>query len=140
MKKLILVIEDSDIIRSTICQLLYSKKFKVMSARDGCLGFLLAKEFQPDLIICDLNLPKLDGYEVLKKLRSNLPTAKIPFIFLSSEIDRASRRRTLQLGANGYLMGPVDKSKLLEAITNQFKLLKSPNRSSLTEDRLNYCH
>ncbi|HEY9638584.1 MAG TPA: response regulator [Coleofasciculaceae cyanobacterium] len=122
-KKSILVIEHDEAMRSAICRLLYSEKFKVMSAQDGCLGFLLAKEFQPDLILCDINLPKLDGYGVLNKLRENLLTAKTPFIFISPNIDRFSHRRALQLGANDCLAEPLDKRELLEAIANQLKLL-----------------
>lgn len=72
-KKSILVIEHDEAMRSAICRLLYSEKFKVMSAQDGCLGFLLAKEFQPDLILCGINLPKLDGNSYLPKLQLRSP-------------------------------------------------------------------
>jgi CheY-like chemotaxis protein len=121
-KKSILVIEHNEAMRSAICRLLYTEKFKVMSAQDGCLGFLLAKEFQPDLILCGINLPKLDGYGVLNKLRENLLTAETPFLFISPNIDPFSHRRALQLGANGCLAKPVDKHELLNAIANQLEL------------------
>jgi len=131
-KKSILVIEHDEAMRSAICRLLYSEKFKVMSAQDGCLGFLLAKEFQPDLILCGINLPKLDGYEVLNRLRENLLTAETPFIFISPDIDPVSFLRALQLGANDCLAKPVDKRELLEAIANQFKLFLT-NRGEICE-------
>jgi len=92
-----------------------------MSAQDGCLGFLLAKEFQPDLILCDINMPNLDGYGVLKKLRDDFSIAETPFIFITSETDSNSYYRALQLGANDYLIKPISMSQLLEAIANQFK-------------------
>lgn len=125
IKKSILVIENDEIMCSTICRLLYSEKFKVMSAQDGNLGFLLAKEFQPDLILCGINLPKLDGYGVLNKLREYLLTADTPFIFISPNIDQFSYCRALKLGANDCLMKPVDKYELLKAIANQLELCLS---------------
>ncbi len=125
MKKPILVIEHDETMRSAICRLLYSEKFKVMSAQDGCLGLLLAKEFQPDLILCGINLPKLDGYGVLNKLRENWLTAETPFIFISPKIDPFSFLRALKLGANDCLANPVNKRELLEAIANQLELCLS---------------
>jgi DNA-binding response OmpR family regulator len=124
-KKSILVIEHDEAMRSVICRFLYSEKFKVMSAQDGCLGFLLAKEFQPNLILCGINLPKLDGYKVLNKLRENLLTAETPFIFISPNIDSFSYLRALQLGANDCLETPGNKHELLKAIANQLELFLS---------------
>lgn len=121
-KKSILVIEADEAMRLAICRLLYSEKFKVMSAQDGCLGVLLAKEFQPDLILCGINLPKLDGYGVLNKLREYLLTDETPFIFISPKIDQFSYCRALKLGANDCLVKPVDKHELLEVIANQLQL------------------
>ena len=125
MKKSILVIEHDEAMRSAICRLLYSEKFKVMSAQDGCLGFLLAKEFQPDLILCGINLPKLDGYGVLNKLRENLLTAETPFIFISPNIDQFSYLRALRIGANDCLEKPLYKRELMDAIANQLELCLS---------------
>jgi DNA-binding response OmpR family regulator len=125
MKKSILVIENDEAIRSKICRLLYSEKFKVMSAQDGCLGFLLAKELKPDLILCGMKLPKLDGYGVLNKLRENLLTAETPFIFISPNIDQFSYLRALKLGANDCLAKPLDKREVLDTIANQLELCLS---------------
>ncbi len=125
MKKSILVIENNGSMRSDICRLLYSKKFKVISAPDGCIGFLLAKEIRPDLIICDINLPNLNGFEVLHRLREDVATAKIPFIFHTGETDPDTQRRAMQLGANGYLTKPAMMGKLLKTVTNQCKLARS---------------
>lgn len=116
MKPLILVIEDDEMMRSTLFELLELEDFNVVSAGNGFLGLRIAKEMQPDLIICDLNIPNLSGYRVLQKLRNDLTTAKIPFIFLTSESDADSRRRAMQLGANDYLTKPVALSELLETI------------------------
>lgn len=123
MRNLILLIEDDEIIRSLVLDFLELKNFKVVSAENGSQGLLLAEELQPELILCDINMPNFNGYTVLKKIRENVATAKIPFIFLSSETTQDSRSRARELGANDYLSKPVKINKLLEAITNQFQLL-----------------
>lgn len=125
MKELILIIEDDEIIRSIIFEFLELKEFNVISAEDGCIGAHLAQELQPDLILCDINMPKLDGYGVLDKIRKNPSTAKIPFIFLTAEADSDNRKRAVQLGANDYLTKPVNISNLLQAIANQLQKLHS---------------
>lgn len=127
MKELILVIEDDEIIRSIIFEFLELKEFNVISAEDGCIGAHLAQELQPDLILCDINMPKLDGYGVLDKIRKNPSTAKIPFIFLTAEPDSDSRERAVQLGANDYLTKPVNIRKLFQAIANQLQKSHSVN-------------
>ncbi len=116
MKPLILVIEDDDMMRSTLFEILELEDFNIISAGDGRLGLRLAREMQPDLIICDLNIPNLNGYGVLQRLRDDVTTAKMPFIFLTCESDADSRHRAMQLGANSYLTKPVTISKLLETI------------------------
>lgn len=116
MKPLILLIEDDDMMRSTLFDILELEDFNVVSAGDGLLGLRLAKEMQPDLIICDLNIPLLNGYGVLQRLQESLTTANIPFIFLTCENSPESRQRAMQLGANSYLTKPVTISKLLDTI------------------------
>ena len=116
MKPLILLIEDDDMMRSTLFEILELEDFNVVSAGDGLLGLRLAKEMQPDLIICDLNIPLLNGYGVLQRLRESLTTANIPFIFLTCENNPENRQRAMQLGANSYLTKPVTISKLLDTI------------------------
>lgn len=125
MKELILVIEDDEMIRSNLFELLELEDFNVLSAGDGFSGLLLAKELQPDLILCDINMPKLNGFEVLNKLRADVATAKIPFIFHTSDTDSYSHRQAMQLGANDYLTKPVTVKKLLEAVANQCQLARS---------------
>jgi CheY-like chemotaxis protein len=94
MKKLILIIEDDEIFRSIIFDLLELENFNVISAQDGFLGLKLAKQFNPDLILCDINIPHLNGYEVLNKLREDL-TIAILLLFLSHliQIRKAALRR-----------------------------------------------
>ncbi len=125
MKETILIIEDDEMLRSSLFQVLEFEDFNVLSTEEGCSGFLLAKEIRPDLIICDINLPNLNGFEVLHRLREDVATAKIPFIFHTGETDPDTQRRAMQLGANGYLTKPVMMEKLLETVTNQCKLARS---------------
>ncbi|GAB4201840.1 MAG: hypothetical protein Fur006_54740 [Coleofasciculaceae cyanobacterium] len=116
----ILLIEDDAIIRFGISSFLKLKGFNVIEARNGEIGLQIAKEQLPNLILCDINMPKLDGYDVLQELRKDVRTANLPFIFISAETCTPSCRRALQLGANDFLTKPLNNRELLEAIAIQF--------------------
>ena len=120
MKKKILLIDDDEIIRLTFFEMLEAFEFNVFTAKDGFSGLSLAKKIHLDVILCDLNMPFLNGFEVLKELRDNLATAKTPFIFLTADTDPKNRVQAMQLGANDYLTKPVDIHKLLDSISHQF--------------------
>jgi CheY-like chemotaxis protein len=119
MKERILIIEDNEMVRETIFELLEMQEFNVLSAEDGLSGLQLAKDAKPNLIICDINMPKLNGFEVLNKLRKDVSTANIPFIFHTADADPDSQFQAMQLGANDYLTKPVTLGKLLETVTKQ---------------------
>lgn len=112
----ILVIEDEELIRESILHLLNTRGFNAIGAADGSIGVRLAKEFVPDLILCDVRMPGLDGYEVLKALRSDPITATVPFIFLTAQAIQAELYVGQQLVADGYLAKPFAVDALLEAI------------------------
>ena len=116
----VLVIEDNELIRESILNLLNTRGFSAIGAGNGRIGLQLAKEIVPDLILCDVRLPELDGYEVLKALRQNPLTAAVPFIFLTAETIQDVQRLGL-LGANGYLTKPFTTAQLLEAIATHLK-------------------
>lgn len=116
MKK-ILVIEDEDSIRTNILELLEMQNFITLEADNGLTGLHLAQELIPDLILCDVMLPKLDGYGVLSALRREPATAIIPFIFLTALADRIHTRKGMELGADDYLIKPFGSEELLRAIT-----------------------
>ena len=124
MKGLVLIIEDDEILQSLLLSLLEKEHFTVLSAEDGCCGLQLAQEFHPDVIICDINLPKINGFEVLKRLRSSLTTAKVPFIFYTSNSDSECLHHAMQLGANEYLIKPTSIRQLLESINHQIQLTR----------------
>ena len=114
--KKILVIDNDEYSLLLISDFLIFNNFQAIAAANGNLGLQLAREQKPDLIICDINMPPPNGYEVLRQLRSDPATANIIVLFLTFETDIASRRQALQLGANGYLSKPVDLNELLSAI------------------------
>lgn len=116
MKK-ILVIEDEETVRANILELLDAENFEALEASNGLLGIQLAQEHLPDLIICDIMMPNLDGYAVLTALRSEPVTATIPLIFLTAKDDRSSTRKGMELGADDYLTKPCTANELLRAIS-----------------------
>lgn len=121
MKK-ILVIEDDEYMRLLIERFLKSKKFNVLSAENGFIGLVLAKEQKPDLIVCDVKMPVLDGYGVLENLRKDLKIASIPVFFISFYTDSESISLAYQLGVNDYLTKPLDLNELLAKIKQQLNL------------------
>jgi two-component system, sensor histidine kinase and response regulator len=112
----ILVIEDEDLIRESLEDLLLVEGFEVITAENGERGVNLASQKHPDLILCDVMMPILNGYEVLEQLRQDKTLSTVPFLFLTSMIDRRSTRRGMALGADDYLEKPCTKDELLEAI------------------------
>ena len=99
----IIAIDDDDLFRDWLLILLEANGFQAIGAENGGWGLQLAKEEMPDLIICDLKMPGLDGYGVLQALRQDPVIEKIPLIFLTSEQTDSARRRAQELGADDYL-------------------------------------
>ncbi|MBE9005681.1 response regulator [Fortiea sp. LEGE XX443] len=113
----ILVIEDDINVRQNIVDLLYAENFNVIIAENGYIGLQLAQAEIPDLVICDVMMPELDGYEVLKELRQNPKTAIIPLIFLTAKSEKTDFRKGMDLGADDYIIKPFSRTELLAAIT-----------------------
>jgi DNA-binding NarL/FixJ family response regulator len=112
----ILVIEDETPIRENVIEMLTFESFEVLGAENGLDGIQQARENLPDLIICDIMMPELDGFEVLRDLRGDSTTATIPFIFLTAKADREDVRFGMDLGADDYLTKPFTNAELLAAI------------------------
>src|SRR6266571_3513440 len=119
--KKVLVIDDTQDIRLIIAESLSLYGFKTLSAPDGTTGVELAKAELPDLIICDINMPNLDGYGTLTALRENEVTATIPFIFLSGATDKLNMRRGMELGADDYLTKPFTHKELMAAVNTRLE-------------------
>lgn len=121
-KKTILIIEDNaDIREGTIEILELTGRYHVLAAANGRDGVDLATAHLPDLILCDIMMPELDGYGVLYILSKNEDTAHIPFIFLTAKAERSDMRKAMELGADDYLTKPFDDVELLNAIDVRFK-------------------
>jgi DNA-binding NarL/FixJ family response regulator len=115
MKK-ILVIEDEPEMRRNLTTILRLEKFHPLPAANGSVGVELAKKEKPDLILCDVMMPELDGYGVIAALRADAGTVTIPFIFLTAKGEKPDIRAGMNLGADDYLTKPVAKNDLLAAI------------------------
>ena len=119
----ILVIEDNALFLKAFLFLFEEKGWQVIGTQTGRLGLQLAKEQMPDLIICDVNIPGIDGFDILKALRHDLVTQEIPFIFLTAEPNDRDRLRALKLGADDYLDKFLPNGELIHAIATQLKLI-----------------
>ncbi len=112
----ILLIEDNDIIRENTAEILELAGYTVHTAENGKIGVERALTDKPDLVICDIMMPVLDGYGVLHIFNKNPQLTGVPFIFLSAKIERTDFRKGMDLGADDYLTKPFDESELLSAI------------------------
>jgi EAL domain-containing protein (putative c-di-GMP-specific phosphodiesterase class I)/DNA-binding NarL/FixJ family response regulator len=117
----ILVIEDEFPIRELICALLKIEDYDVIEAENGRQGLARAKEALPDLIICDVMMPDLDGYQVLTELQRQADTVTIPFIFLTAKGTTQDIRQGMKLGADDYLIKPFNRDDLLDAVATRLR-------------------
>jgi DNA-binding response OmpR family regulator len=125
MSKRLLIIEDSVDIRENTAELLELSGFTVETASDGLEGVRLARTWHPDLVICDIMMPNLDGFGVLQVFSSQPELASIPFIFLTAKTDRADMRKGMEMGADDYLTKPFQEVELLRAIEARLKKAKT---------------
>lgn len=137
MKK-ILVIEDNSEVRENIAEILELSNYKVFTAEDGKRGVELALREIPDIIICDIMMPVLDGYGVLHLLSKHIETYGIPFIFLTAKSEKADVRKGMEMGADDYLTKPFDGIELLNAVEIRLrKAAAMKKHSAAGADQLN---
>ncbi|MGI0487405.1 response regulator transcription factor [Pantanalinema rosaneae CENA516] len=117
----ILVIEDEVTIQENTQEVLEAYGFEVITADNGAIGVQLARSQVPDLILCDIMMPELDGYGVLAALRQDAVTEMIPIIFLTAKASRADQRQGMNLGADDYLTKPFTAEELLGAISSRLE-------------------
>jgi CRP/FNR family transcriptional regulator, cyclic AMP receptor protein len=122
MKK-ILLIEDNDDIRNNTAEILELSNYKVIVAENGKIGVEKAIEHKPDLIICDIMMPVLDGYGVLHAVHKNEAIKNTPFIFLTAKTERSDFRKGMELGADDYITKPFNGTELLNAVDSRLKKL-----------------
>lgn len=119
--KTILVIEDSDDLRTDVIEMLNMEGYATAGAENGVVGVEQASKVMPDLIVCDIMMPELNGYGVLQTLRADAGTAAIPFIFLTAKTEHTDHRHGMVLGADDFLTKPFTVEELLESIHAQLK-------------------
>uniref|UniRef100_UPI0035CA6E64 response regulator n=1 Tax=uncultured Hymenobacter sp. TaxID=170016 RepID=UPI0035CA6E64 len=117
--KTILLIEDHELLRLNTAEMLGLAGYAVQAAADGQIGVDLALAQVPDLVVCDIMMPVLDGYGVLARFRQTPRLAGVPFLFLTARIERAEQRHGMALGADDYLTKPFEEAELLSAIASR---------------------
>ena len=119
--KTILVIEDNKGIRENVCELLQLEGYKVIFAINGKEGLELAQKSIPDLILCDIWMPELSGYEVFNSLKTDEATIGIPFVFVTASADRREVEIGLNMGAHAYIRKPFQEQELFDTIKQCLK-------------------
>ncbi len=119
--KTILIIEDNEDIRENVAEILMLSDYKVLMAANGKEGIEAAQSKSPDLIICDIMMPGVDGYGVLHVLHKDPITQNIPFIFLTSKSERSDFRSAMEMGADDYITKPFAGNELLNAVESRFR-------------------
>ena len=117
----ILVIEDETRTRNMFRDCLEAEGFETFGAEDGLAGIQQARQYLPNLVLCDIIMPKLSGYEVLNQLRQVSTTATIPFVFITAKTEKVDRRQGMSLGADDYLTKPSTVEELLEVVSVRLK-------------------
>jgi len=119
--KTILIIEDNTDVRENTAEILELASYRVLQAENGKAGVEIAQKMKPDLIICDIMMPVLDGYGVIHLLNKTAETASIPFIFLTAKSERIDFRKGMEMGADDYISKPFDDIELLRAVEGRLK-------------------
>ncbi|SES12999.1 response regulator [Pedobacter rhizosphaerae] len=132
MSKKVLIIEDNDDIREGTAEVLDLAGYETFTAKHGKIGVDLALKHLPDVILCDIMMPELDGYGVLYLLHKNPKTASIPFIFITAKTERADMRKGMEMGADDYLTKPFDDLELFKAIESRFKKRQQSAHAGIT--------
>jgi DNA-binding response OmpR family regulator len=125
MNQHILLIEDNKELRENTAEILELAGYEVTTAADGKKGVEQVNKKKPDIIICDIMMPVLDGYGVLHMLSKKPETSSIPFIFLTAKAERSDLRKGMEMGADDYITKPFDKTELLNAVESRLKKMES---------------
>lgn len=133
----VLLIEDDTVVRENTAELIELSGYEVITAPNGKVGIEKAKNLLPDIIVCDIMMPEMDGYGVLKTLSEDPETKYIPFIFLSAKTDHKDIRKGMDLGADDYLTKPFEENDLISALESRLAkaaILKEEREKPATED------
>lgn len=136
MTSKVLVIEDSDALRKDITEMLSFEGFDVQEAANGRIGVQMAREYNPNLIICDIMMPELDGYGVLAELQKDGAGITIPFIFLTAKTDKVDIRTGMSAGADDYVTKPFTVDELIASVRRRLK--KAEDVVKIADERLDH--
>ena len=140
MSKRVLLIEDDKTVRENTEELLMLSDYTVYTAKNGKEGVAVAKKELPDIIVCDVMMPEMNGYDVLSNLSEDNATLEIPFIFLSAKTDHKDIRKGMDLGADDYLTKPFEEEDLINAIESRIakvqilKKIREKDQSSIKQN------
>ena len=132
MNETILIIEDEEEIRSNLKELLELIDYKILTAENGKLGINTAIKNSPDLIICDILMPDINGYEVYEELQKCIKTHLIPFIYLTAKADISDIRKGMQLGADDYIIKPFSSQDIIKSVRKRID--KAKQRDKIISD------
>ncbi len=135
MKK-VLIVEDELILRNNMEEIISLHGFEVKSAENGETGLLLARHFLPDIILCDIKMPRYDGFWLLEQIRNENGLQSVPFIFVSAKVDRRDVREGMELGADDYITKPFTSNELIQAINSRLDRLKVLRQNSENNENL----
>ncbi|ELR71908.1 putative two-component response regulator [Fulvivirga imtechensis AK7] len=121
--KTILIIEDNYDIRDNTAEILELADYEIMVAEDGVQGLYKIKERRPDLVLCDILMPKMNGFEVLRQLKNNPSTVDIPFIYVAASVEKDEVLMAMDMGADGYIGKPFEVEDLIEKVREKMALL-----------------
>ena len=130
----VLLIEDNKDIRENMSEILELAGYKVLVEANGKDGAATAMLLKPDIIVCDIMMPELDGYGVLHLLQKNESTQNIPFIFLTAKTERAEIRKDMELGADDYITKPFEGTELLNAIATRLRKAATQRIEAVDEE------
>ena len=125
MNRKVLLIEDDKIVRENTSEILELANYDVKTADNGKNGISMANSFLPDIIVCDIKMPVLDGYGVLQILSRSNKLKHIPFIFLTAKTHHNDLRKGMEFGADDYICKPFEESELLRALESRLKRVKN---------------
>jgi len=126
----VLLIEDNLEIRENTAEILEMEGYLVEVAENGVIGIAKAKEKMPDIILCDIMMPEADGWEVIKQLKKNESTSRIPFVFITASVEKKEIQAGLDMGAVGYIRKPFEGGELLSTVE---ECLKKGGDSSIAD-------
>lgn len=115
-RKTVLIIEDNKEISENTTEILELAGYNAVTSDNGKMGISMATQLLPDVILCDILMPELNGYEVIKHLKNNPSTSKIPFIYVTASAEKSEVKLAMDMGADGYVRKPFHVNELLDAI------------------------